>query len=43
MQRSIVEKFHSPQGANGSAQYVTVGTFTALRWHGDHVGKNVNF
>jgi len=32
----LVEKFHLPQGANSSALYVMVGTFTTLMRQGSH-------
>ena len=37
----LVMKFHSPQGTNGSAYYIAVGTFMALMRQGGHVRERV--
>ena len=43
VQRGLVEKVHSPKGANSGALYVAVGTFTAFMWQSasDHVWERI--
>jgi len=37
-----VEKFHSPESANGSAKYVAVGTFATFMRQGGNVWERVH-
>ena len=41
VQGSEVEKFHFPEGANSSAQYVAVGTFATFMRQGGHLWEFV--